>query len=125
MATGGASCARAGVPELVFRVPCSVFRKDLAQAPWRFLWRLSLTPLFVGLFSPLWADGWKAGVASVVITPQDSVWMSGYASRDRPAEGRLTELWAKALVVYPGYARYAERAGREIPVFRLTAAEPR
>lgn len=41
-------------------------------------------------------DGWQAGVAKRMITPQDAVWMSGYASRDRPAEGTRTELWAKA-----------------------------
>ena len=40
--------------------------------------------------------GWEAGVAKRKITPQDAVWMSGYASRDRPAEGTRTELWAKA-----------------------------
>ncbi len=42
---------------------------------------------------------WKAGVAVVEITPKESMWMSGYASRDRPAEGTLTPLWAKALVL--------------------------
>ncbi len=43
--------------------------------------------------------GWEAGVASVKITPQQSVWMAGYANRDRPAEGTLHELWAKALAL--------------------------
>lgn len=45
------------------------------------------------------ADGWKAGVAKVVITPEHFMWMSGYGGRDRPAEGTLTDLFAKALVV--------------------------
>ena len=35
---------------------------------------------------------WKAGVASVVITPEKELWMAGYASRNRPAEGKETEL---------------------------------
>ena len=43
------------------------------------------------------ASGWKAGVARVVITPDQPVWMAGYASRTRPAEGKLHDLWAKAL----------------------------
>jgi neutral ceramidase len=43
--------------------------------------------------------GWKAGVARVVITPEGSIWMSGYTSRDHPAEGTLHDLWAKALVM--------------------------
>lgn len=45
------------------------------------------------------ATAWKAGVAKVAITPEEPMWMAGYASRTRPADGKLTELWAKALVV--------------------------
>jgi neutral ceramidase len=44
-------------------------------------------------------DGWKVGLAKAIITPEQFMWMAGYASRDRPAEGKLTELWAKALVL--------------------------
>jgi hypothetical protein len=43
--------------------------------------------------------GWKAGVAKVVITPPGPMWMSGYASRDKPADGVLHDLWAKALAL--------------------------
>jgi hypothetical protein len=50
------------------------------------------------------ADGpvtgtWKAGAAAVKITPEKLMWMSGYAARTKPAEGTLTDLWAKALVL--------------------------
>lgn len=45
------------------------------------------------------APAWKAGVARIAITPSDSLWMSGYAARDRPADGKLTDLWAKALAI--------------------------
>ncbi|MBI3865617.1 MAG: neutral/alkaline non-lysosomal ceramidase N-terminal domain-containing protein [Planctomycetia bacterium] len=45
------------------------------------------------------AAGWKAGVASVVVTPDESTWMAGYASRDKPAEGKAHDLFAKALAV--------------------------
>jgi hypothetical protein len=48
------------------------------------------------------AAEWRAGVARVVITPEQPMWMSGYASRDRPAEGRLHDLWAKALALDDG-----------------------
>lgn len=41
--------------------------------------------------------GWKAGVAKVNITPTKSMWMRGYGSRNRPSEGTLHDLWAKAL----------------------------
>ncbi|MGH2648338.1 MAG: neutral/alkaline non-lysosomal ceramidase N-terminal domain-containing protein, partial [Ginsengibacter sp.] len=43
--------------------------------------------------------GWKAGVAHVMITPQESMWMAGYASRDHPSEGKIQDLWAKALAL--------------------------
>jgi neutral ceramidase len=42
---------------------------------------------------------WKAGAARVRITPAKLMWMSGYSSRDKPAEGTLIDLWAKALVL--------------------------
>lgn len=45
------------------------------------------------------ADGWQAGAAKVKITPEKPMWMSGYAGRNKPAEGKLTELWAKAIVL--------------------------
>ena len=45
---------------------------------------------------------WKAGVSRVKITPQQPMWMSGYASRERPAEGTLHDLWAKALALEDG-----------------------
>ena len=41
---------------------------------------------------------WKAGVASVVITPPESMWLAGWAVRIEPSRGTLTELHAKALV---------------------------
>ena len=51
--------------------------------------------------------GWKAGVATVNITPPQLMWMAGYSSRTRPAEGKLTDLWAKALVLEDDAGRRA------------------
>ncbi|MCA9187053.1 MAG: neutral/alkaline non-lysosomal ceramidase N-terminal domain-containing protein [Pirellulaceae bacterium] len=45
------------------------------------------------------AETWRGGVAKVEITPQQPMWMAGYAARNHPAEGTLTPLWAKALVL--------------------------
>jgi len=45
------------------------------------------------------APTWQAGVAKVVITPREFMWMSGYGARTKPAEGKVHELWAKALVL--------------------------
>jgi hypothetical protein len=57
--------------------------------------------LLIGLAAPAFGQSlpWRAGVARRVITPPELMWMSGYASRDRPAEGTLHDLWAKALVL--------------------------
>lgn len=42
---------------------------------------------------------WKVGVARVKITPEQSMWMAGYAARKKPSEGVAQELFAKALAV--------------------------
>lgn len=42
---------------------------------------------------------WKAGLASIVVTPEKNIWMAGYAGRDKPAEGKWQDLFAKALVI--------------------------
>ncbi len=42
---------------------------------------------------------WKAGAASVVITPGRPLPMSGYAGRKEPAEGTEQDLYAKALAI--------------------------
>lgn len=42
---------------------------------------------------------WKAGVASVAITPSQPMWMAGYASRTKPSDGVLSELHAKAVAL--------------------------
>jgi len=48
---------------------------------------------------------WRAGVAKVVITPDQPMWMSGYGSRNKPAEGKVHDLWAKALILQDGAGR--------------------
>lgn len=45
------------------------------------------------------ATGLKAGVGRMAITPQKPIYLSGYASRNRPSEGALHDLWAKALAI--------------------------
>ena len=41
----------------------------------------------------------RAGAARIDITPEGPVWMSGYAARNKPSEGVLMPLWAKALAL--------------------------
>ncbi len=69
--------------------------------------RLVLVFVLVGSFvraadAPL---DWKAGVASTVITPTEFIWMAGYASRTKPAEGKAQELFAKAVALEDGEGR--------------------
>lgn len=45
------------------------------------------------------SGGWKVGVAKIAITPEQPMWMAGYAARTKPAEGKLHDLWAKALFI--------------------------
>src|SRR5262245_57182519 len=42
---------------------------------------------------------WKVGLAQVKITPQQPLFMAGYASRDRPFEKVTADLYAKAMAL--------------------------
>jgi hypothetical protein len=42
---------------------------------------------------------WKAGVATVAITPEQEIWMAGYGGRKKPSEGVVQDLYAKALAL--------------------------
>ncbi len=53
--------------------------------------------LIAGL--PLHAGEYRVGLASCDITPQEPIWMAGYAGRKKPAEGKLQPLWIKALAI--------------------------
>jgi hypothetical protein len=53
------------------------------------------------------AQGWRAGTGRAVITPEQPMWMAGYAARTRPAEGKLHDLWAKALALEDSKGRRA------------------
>ena len=65
-------------------------------------WLAGLVIVFLCSFSQT-LDGaeppcpWKAGVASIVVTPEKPMWMAGYAARDKPSEGKVHDLHAKAL----------------------------
>src|SRR4051812_26420104 len=78
------------------------------------------------------ADGWKAGTARVAITPGEPLWMAGYAARDRPSEGAVHDLWAKALVLEDPSGRKAALVtldvcgiGRDLSLGIRTALESR
>jgi neutral ceramidase len=49
----------------------------------------------------------KGGTARVDITPPVGAWLSGYGSRNKPSEGMLDPLYAKALVLENGQSKIA------------------
>jgi hypothetical protein len=67
-----------------------------ALCPVLAIWTLAQTPddSPAPTASPL-----KAGVAQVIITPEGNMWMAGYAGRKKPAEGKVQDLYAKALAL--------------------------
>ncbi|HPJ99038.1 MAG TPA: neutral/alkaline non-lysosomal ceramidase N-terminal domain-containing protein [Candidatus Hydrogenedentes bacterium] len=67
---------------------------------------LLATILCIGAFTwgafaaePPAGAGWRAGAARVEITPQEPIWLAGYAGRDHAAEGTLHPIWVKALAL--------------------------
>lgn len=63
-----------------------------------FLFLFSLAALCCGSAHAA-EKSWKAGAASVKITPRESMWLAGYASRTKPSEGTEQDLYAKALAI--------------------------
>lgn len=62
--------------------------------------RLVLLTLFLSPAISFAADApFRAGAAKILITPETPMWMAGYGSRNHPAEGKVTELYAKALLL--------------------------
>ncbi len=50
--------------------------------------------------APAFAQGTlEAGVGAVVITPEKPIWLAGYAARTAPSDGKLHDLFAKALAL--------------------------
>jgi neutral ceramidase len=45
------------------------------------------------------AEQMRAGLAKVVITPEQAIWMAGYANRSKPSEAKFHDLYAKALAI--------------------------
>jgi hypothetical protein len=45
------------------------------------------------------AQEWQAGVASTLITPSEPLWLAGYGGKKQPAQGTVSDLYTKALVL--------------------------
>ena len=72
----------------------------------RIVWVLLATSFAASLLA---ADlpSWKAGTARANITPTQPLWMAGYASRTKPADGKLMSLWIKALALEDAHGHRA------------------
>ncbi|MFK5924835.1 MAG: neutral/alkaline non-lysosomal ceramidase N-terminal domain-containing protein [Verrucomicrobiota bacterium] len=44
-------------------------------------------------------SAWKIGIAKANVTPDKFIFMAGYGGRKTPADGKLTNLWGKALAM--------------------------
>jgi neutral ceramidase len=78
----------------------------------------------VTLSASLVCADWKAGVARLNITPKGPMWLSGYGDRDHPAEGKLTDLWAKALVLEDSAGRRAALVTLDLVGIGRDVSEP-
>ncbi len=84
--------------------------------------RSTLLFLALCLSAPLWGE-WSAGVAQVVITPTESIWMAGYAARTKPSEGVQTDLYLKALALDDGGGKPAVLVTSDLIGFRKEVAD--
>jgi len=74
--------------------------------------KLSMLPFLPFLLAcataaPSLADSFQVGTGRQAITPEEPMWMAGYAARSAPSDGKLHELWAKALAVEDAQGRRA------------------
>jgi len=67
---------------------------------------------------------WKAGLASVKITPEVSVHLAGYAARDKPFERVVADVHAKALCLEDSKGRRAILLTADVIGWNVNVAEP-
>jgi hypothetical protein len=67
---------------------------------------------------------WKVGLAQVKITPEQPVFLSGYASRNKPFTKIETDLYAKALVLQDRDGHRAVLVTTDLLGFPASIAEP-
>lgn len=65
-----------------------------------FQWLFSLM-----ICGGLWAADYRVGLARIDITPELPIWMSGYASRNQPAQSVLLPLSAKAMIIEDSHGK--------------------
>ncbi|OHB69584.1 MAG: hypothetical protein A2V70_12980 [Planctomycetes bacterium RBG_13_63_9] len=66
---------------------------------------------------------WRVGLANVQITPEEPIHMAGYASRKKPSEGVLADLYAKAMAIEDAAGQRAVLITADVIGFRVLLAE--
>lgn len=66
---------------------------------------------------------WQVGLARVRITPEVPIRMAGYASRNKPSEGVLAELYAKAMAIQDAQGNRALLLTADVIGYRAEVAE--
>ncbi len=79
--------------------------------------------LFVPDFANADETGLRIGIAATKITPDEPIRMSGYASRNKPSEGVLLDLHAKAMAFEDGKGERAVLITADVIGFNAKVAE--
>jgi hypothetical protein len=85
---------------------------------------VSLFPLLFAGAARADEPAWKVGLAQVKITPEQPLFMAGYASRDRPFEKVTTDLYAKALALEDSDGHLAVLVTTDLIGLSAAIAEP-
>jgi hypothetical protein len=85
---------------------------------------ISLFPVVLAGAARAGEPDWKVGLAQVKITPEQPVFMAGYASRDRPFEKVAADLYAKALALEDRDGRLAVLVTTDLIGLPAAVAEP-
>jgi len=73
---------------------------------------------------PAWAQpSWRVGVARVNITPEEPLWMAGYASRSHEADGKYTDLWVRACALEDAQGQRAVVVSLDLVGMQRTMSE--
>src|SRR5687767_2598281 len=74
--------------------------------------------------APLFGAEWQAGFAVARITPEAPVAMAGYASRNKPSEGVVMDLYAKVLALADTNGQRAVWITTDLIGLRASVTEP-
>ncbi|HYM09263.1 MAG TPA: neutral/alkaline non-lysosomal ceramidase N-terminal domain-containing protein [Bryobacterales bacterium] len=88
----------------------------------RVLWLAAM--LALGALGASAQSAWKAGAASVNITPSEPIWLAGYGDRTRPSEGVRQQIYAKALALQDSQGVTSVIVTSDLLGFPREVAEP-